>query len=72
MARRTKFTVTYGSDIARFSDYIHAMQFARMISKSRHSAEVSSKELGGIIGQYVNGETTPEFKMHDSVLEGVQ
>lgn len=55
MAKTCKYTVHYGSEIAKFSDRSDAMTFARMAGYS----EVSDKT--GLIGQFVEGKATPEF-----------
>ena len=62
MTKRIKYTVRVSDEIARFSYYRHAMLFARLVSENGHIAEVSAKD--GLVGQYMNGDATPEFKLH--------
>lgn len=63
---KTYFTVRYGRETAKFSNNRDAMQFAE--AKSTDPAfrdwliEVQHKT--GLVGQYRNGATTPEFSMH--------
>lgn len=61
--RRTYFTVRYGKDLAKFSSNMDAMEFAeRMSLRTGHLIEVQHKT--GLVGQYKNGVTTPEFAAH--------
>ena len=68
---RTYFTVRYGREIAKFSSNRDAMHFAEAMSLlSAHSdclIEVGHKT--GIVGQYRNGNTTPEFELHHSLRD---
>lgn len=60
---RTPFTVRYLNQIAKFSSNRDAMEFAeRMSQRTGHTIEVQHKT--GLVGQYCNGVTTPEFAMH--------
>jgi hypothetical protein len=61
--KRTYYTVRLGNDIAKFSNYLHAMSFAAANSYGRRLVEVGHKM--GIVGQYRDGKTTPEFAQHD-------
>ncbi len=65
MAKRTKYVV-HCSDghVARFSEQWHGRIFAEELSKRcpGHLIEMSAED--GLIGQYVNGKPTPEFKQH--------
>lgn len=66
------FTVSYGAgsatrrprvmEVARFSSYPHAMQFAWDRSGDDGWAEV--RHSTGLVGQYLNGSPTPEFAQH--------
>ena len=64
--RRTYFTVRYGRELAKFSSNRDAMHFAEAMSllpsHGDYLIEVSHKT--GIVGQYRNGKTTPEFQLH--------
>ena len=61
--KRCKYAVHYGNEVARFSGYGHAMEFARYISAAGGwLAEVTGPT--GMVGQYSDGETTPEFVAH--------
>jgi len=65
MAKRTKYIVNCPSDhIARFSEYWHAMEFAQGISRRfyGHLIEVAARD--GLVGQYQDGQSTPEFEAH--------
>lgn len=55
MAKRCIYQVTYGKELARFSDYADAMTFARMAGHS----EV--RDRTGLVGQFSEGKATPEF-----------
>jgi hypothetical protein len=63
---RTYFTVRYGHNIAKFSSNRDAMHFAEAQSQAPELRdcwiEVSHKT--GLVGQYRNGQTTPEFQLH--------
>lgn len=62
-SQKTHFVVRYGNDKrARFSDYFDAMWFAEQVSMKAGWAEVGHKT--GLVGQYNNGVTTPEFAAH--------
>lgn len=71
--KKTYFTVRYGNHIAKFSSNRDAMRFAEAVSASPDFydwqglgngtlIEVSHKS--GLVGQYRNGKTTPEFQIH--------
>jgi hypothetical protein len=62
--QRTPYTVRIGRDVAKFSNYLHAMDFAAANSYGGRLTEVGHKT--GIVGQYCNGKTTPEFALHDA------
>lgn len=65
MAKRCKFSVEYGHDrIAKFSHYRDAMLFARDMSDTRPWRLIEVFESSGIVGQFLNGFTTPEFREH--------
>lgn len=65
--KRTKYIVYLrGEHIARFSDYSHAITFARFMSRNDWGiyggpgfVEVSAPD--GIIAQFRDGGATPEF-----------
>lgn len=65
MRKPTRFIVHCpGNHIARFSEQWHARVFAVALSERMpgHSIEMSAPD--GLIGQYLGGESTPEFKQH--------
>lgn len=63
MGKATKFAVHYGQKVARFSCYSDAMNFALAASAGCQGlVEVSEKAW--LVGQFLNGSTTPEFKLH--------
>lgn len=59
---RTFFTIRYGGHTAKFSCNRDAMRFAESMSAGGELIEVRHKT--GIVGQYQNGKSTPEFQMH--------
>lgn len=61
---QTHYAVVYGRahKAARFSDFADAMWFAEQMSARHGWAEVAHKT--GLVGQYKNGTTTPEFAHH--------
>lgn len=61
---KTRFTVRVGDDLAKFSSWLHAMDFASAHSYGGRLVEVGSKN--GLVGQYRDGKPTEEFKMHDA------
>lgn len=63
---RTKchYSVRIGRDVAKFTNYLHAMDFACANSYGGRLVEVGHKT--GIVGQYRDGKTTPEFELHDA------
>lgn len=63
---RTTFTVRYGRDIAKFSSNRDAMHFAEARSREPqlHNWLIEVGHKTGLVGQYRNGLTTPEFQMH--------
>ena len=64
---RTYYTVRLGREVAKFSNYKHAMNFACYYSAMGSGVlEVGHKT--GIVGQYRNGATTPEFQAHHDTL----
>jgi hypothetical protein len=68
--KRTKYTVFIEGETSRFSGLHHALLFAIMISERKpfHLIEVADKD--SLVGQYLGGEPTPEFKPHHtSVFE---
>ena len=65
---RTYFTVRYGNGhIAKFSCNRDAMHFAEAQSRGGELVEVQHKT--GLVGQYQNGRTTPEFELHHSLRD---
>lgn len=65
MAKRTKYIVHCpGDHIARFSEQWHARMFAEELSKRMPGMWVEMSAPDGLIGQYHNGQPTPEFKQH--------
>ena len=62
--KRTFYVVRVGKDVAKFSNYLHAMDFAAANSYGGALIEVQHKS--GLVGQYRDGKTTPEFALHDS------
>jgi hypothetical protein len=61
--KQTPYSVRIGNDVAKFSNYLHAMDFAAAMSYGARLTEVAHRT--GIVGQYRNGKTTPEFAPHD-------
>lgn len=64
MAKRTKYTIRFQDESARFSNLRHALLFALMLSEqdSGYLIEVHAKD--GLVGQYNAGKPTPEFEQH--------
>lgn len=62
--KRTPYVVRIGNDVAKFSNYLHAMDFACANSLGGRLLEVGHST--GTVGQYRNGKTTPEFELHDA------
>ena len=69
--KQTKFVVEYGYGprVARFSDFGDAMRFARAMSASFHrrSEVIAMGSVGGLIGQWDDGKSTPEFAHNDTL-----
>ncbi len=70
MRHRTLYAIHYGQHVARFSSYRDAMIYARDKSIALLGpVEVHAKD--GIVGQFLHGTSTPEFRQHwQSALEG--
>lgn len=68
---RTFYTVRYGREIAKFSSNRDAMRFAEAKSAEptfrNWLIEVGHKT--GLVGQYRNGATMPEFELHHSLRD---
>lgn len=59
----TPYTVSYGRNVAKFSNYADAMSFARMMSAE---VDVDVRDKTGLIGQFYDGMATPEFAHLDA------
>jgi hypothetical protein len=62
---RLTTTVSYGANLAKFSDHDAAHAFAREQSRTGGMTEVSNKT--GLVGQYEGGKATPEFAHIDEM-----
>ena len=69
MTKRTHFMVNVRGEVAKFSGYKQAMLFADYMSRKGDLVEVRDKS--GIVGQYQNGVSTPEFRQHHATLENL-
>lgn len=72
---KTRYAVSYtmgGREcVARFSEHSEAMCFARFIARNAEVQAVGGKGPG-LVGQYRNGETTPEFQLHHGYTDWSQ
>lgn len=68
----TTYIVTGGPGTARFSDYTDATRYAALLSGwyPHLLISIEGKRERGLIGQFRNGEPTPEFDMHWCAFEG--
>lgn len=66
--RATHYTVTYGPHVAKFSCNRDAMRFAEDMSREG-GFSVEVEHLTGLVGQYRNGKTTPEFQLHHDLRD---
>lgn len=66
---RTAFTVRYGREIAKFSSNRDAMHFAEAMSLANPGYLIEVGHKTGLVGQYRNGDTTPEFQLHHDVRD---
>ena len=65
MAKRTKYIVhNIEGETARFSSLRHAMLFAVMLSERMPWCSIEVSAPDGLVGQYLGGAPTPEFKQH--------
>lgn len=64
MAKRSKFEVEIAGEMARFSDLRQAMIYAKHMSSRTPGILIQVSAKDGLAGQYLKGETTPEFKAH--------
>ena len=61
---KTYFTVRYGRELAKFSSNRDAMYFAEAKSSIPGIGWVEVRAKSGLVGQYRDGKTTPEFQAH--------
>ena len=68
---KTPFTVRYGRDTAKFSSNRDAMHFAQAKSLAPGFVDwlIEVQHKTGLVGQYRNGATTPEFELHHSLRD---
>jgi hypothetical protein len=63
--QRTKYSVDCpDGEVAKFSSYCRAMDFAAAISREAPDYLIQVGTSSALVGQYKNGRTTPEFSLH--------
>jgi len=63
--KRTRYVVHCPEGhIARFSLAWHAYKFAESVSSLMPSHLIELSDPSGLVGQYLDGHPTPEFKQH--------
>ena len=69
--KKTFYTVRYGRELAKFSSNRDAMHFAQAKSLAAEYADwlIEVGHKSGLVGQYRNGATTPEFELHHSLRD---
>lgn len=68
---KTYFTVRYGRHIAKFSSNRDALRYAEAVSSTPefHGWLIEVGHKTGLVGQYRNGSTTEEFRLHHDCRE---
>lgn len=68
---KTLYVVRYGGEIAKFSSNSDAMRFAQSKSIAPAFSDwlIEVQHKTGIVGQYRNGATTPEFELHHNLRD---
>ena len=69
MAKRTHFTVNHLGEVAKFSSYKQAMEFASHMSRDGIITEV--RDRTGLVGQYIGSIPTREFQDHPNTLQNL-
>lgn len=70
---KTYFTVRYGTrygtETAKFSSNRDAMYFAEAQSAKLRVGYAEVRHKTGLVGQYSEGKTTPEFQLHHDLRD---
>ena len=69
MTKRTHFTVSHLGEVAKFSSYKQAMEFACHMSRDGIITEV--RDRTGLVGQYIGSIPTKEFQEHHNTLQNL-